>query len=167
MGTLGPRSPGKMGTRVPILPGRWGPGSLASFPGLPVLVLRFAFSIIHGSGRARKRGRPGNEATGSPFSVKWGPGIRRMGTRENGDPGEWGPGRMGTRGPHFRGSPFSHDTGLVQIRFVRQSLPSLASGLILPYFRVKPACSFALRFMLLTQIMYNYLTWLATAQSAS
>ena len=26
--------------------------SLTSFPGLPVLVLRFVFSIIHGSGRA-------------------------------------------------------------------------------------------------------------------
>ena len=26
----------------------------------PFFVLRFLFSIIHGSGRARKRGRPGN-----------------------------------------------------------------------------------------------------------
>ena len=31
---------------------------LASFPGLPCFVLRFAFSIIHESGRAQKRALP-------------------------------------------------------------------------------------------------------------
>ena len=36
---------------------------LASFPAYPVFsVLQFPLTIIHGCGRAAKRGRPGNEA---------------------------------------------------------------------------------------------------------
>ena len=37
---------------------------------------------------------------------------------------------------------------------------SFFKGLVLLYFRVKSACSFALCFMLLKQIMHNYLRWL-------
>ena len=33
-------------------------------------------------------------------------------------------------------------------------------GVVLLYFRLKSAFSFGLRFMLMTQIMHNYLTWL-------
>ena len=32
-------------------------------------------------------------------------------SQESGDPGSHIPGNMGTPGPHFGGSPFSHDTG--------------------------------------------------------
>ena len=57
------------------------PCILASFPGLPCLfffVLRFAFSIIHGSGRAAKNG----EGLGTLYhmnDVRWTRGGRRGG----------------------------------------------------------------------------------------
>ena len=44
---------------------------------------------------------------------RWGPGSPF--SWENGDPGLHLPGKMGIRGPHFRGSPFSHDTGAMKI----------------------------------------------------
>ena len=55
----------------------WWNASLVSRPP-PFLVLQFAFSIIHGSGRAyterklknKKRGRPGNEASGTSNARK-------------------------------------------------------------------------------------------------
>ena len=37
---------------------------------------------------------------------------------------------------------------------------SFFKRLVLLYFRLKSACSLALRFMLLTQVMHNYLMWL-------
>ena len=43
----------------------------------PFFVLRFAFSIIHGGGRVRKRGRPGN--TYHVNDVRWTRGGRRGG----------------------------------------------------------------------------------------
>ena len=39
-------------------------------------------------------------------------------------------------------------------------IPVFIKGLVLLYFWLKSACSFALRFMLLTQITHNYLMWL-------
>ena len=63
------------------------------------------------------------------------------------------------RAPSVRGAPNS--AGLVRIRCVRQSHSSLAfQGLVSLYFRMKSASSFDLCFMLLTQIMHNYLTLL-------
>ena len=64
------------------------------------------------------------------------------------------------RAPNARGPPNS--AGLVRIRCVRQSHSSqdFFKGLVSLYFRLKSACSFALRFMLLAQIMrklHNYL----------
>ena len=58
------------------------------------------------------------------------------------------------RTPSVRGPPNS--AGLVQ----RSSVTSQSKGLVSLYFRLKSACFFALRFMLLAQIMHNYLTWL-------
>ena len=55
---------------------RWGEASLVPRPP-PFFVLRFSFGIIHGSGRARKRGRPGN--TYHVNDVWWTRGGRRGG----------------------------------------------------------------------------------------
>ena len=43
------------------------------------------------------------------LSEKW--GSRSLSSRDYRDPGPHFPGSMGTRDPHFGGSPFSHDTG--------------------------------------------------------
>ena len=60
--------------------------------------------------------------------------------------------------PSVRGPPNS--AGLVQDQFVSHIPVYFFKGLVSLYFRVKSACSFALCFMLLKQIMHNYLRWL-------
>ena len=60
------------------------------------------------------------------------------------------------RPPSVRGPPNSSNKIRLSVTF--QS--SFFKGLVSMYFRLKSACCFALRFMLLTQIMRNYLTWL-------
>ena len=47
-----------------------------------------------------------------------------------------------------------------KIRSLDTFQSSLIQSLVLLHFLLMLACSFALRFMLLTQIMHNYLTWL-------
>ena len=60
-------------------------------------------------------------------------------------------------GPHCKGAPKQCRTCLNKIRSSVTFQSSFLKGL---YFRLKSACSFSLRFMLLPQIMHNYLAWL-------
>ena len=74
--------------------------------------------------------------------------------RGGGQQGQFAP------GPHCKGAPKRCRTCSSKIRSSVTFRSSFFKGLVSLYFRQKSACSFALRFMLLTQIMHNYLTWL-------
>ena len=81
--------------------------------------------------------------------------------RRGGQQGQFAP------GPQCKGAPKQCRTCSNKIRSSVTFQPSFFKGVVLLCFRLKSTCSFALCFMLLTQIMHNYLNCVATAQSAS
>ena len=69
--------------------------------------------------------------------------------------------------PQCKGAPKQCQTCSNRIRSSVTFQSNFFKGLVLLYFRLKSACSFALRFMLLMQILNAQLSYVATAQSAS
>ena len=81
-------------------------------------------------------------------------GIRHFGIRHSGNDS------LDHPGPQCKGAPKQFRTCSNKIRSSVTFKSSFCKGLVLLYFRPKSACSFALHFMLLMQIMHNYLAWL-------
>ena len=65
-----------------------------------------------------------------------------------------------TLGPQSKGAPKQCRTCSNKMHLSVTLQSSSFKGLVSVHFRLKTACSFALHFMLLTQIIHYYLTWL-------